>query len=109
MGRQKALQKRAMEELGYQRRFDQDGLEEQRSTTSELIETLPALDAALEKLESLDREAHEVAMMRYFARLTQDEIASILGVHRSEIYRRHKRMKDFLSKLLGDGPNAEIP
>ena len=107
LGRQKALEKKALDELGNQRLFDADGEEEQRSNTTELITKLEALDAALLKLKSQDQEAHEVAMMYYFTRLTQDEIASVLGLHRSEIYRRHKRMRDFLGQLVEEGPKIE--
>ncbi len=46
---------------------------------------LLALDDALEKLERLSERQARVVQLRYFAGLTEPEVAEVLGVHRSTV------------------------
>lgn len=44
-----------------------------------------ALDQSLERLAALNQRQADVVKLRYFAGLTNEEVASVLGVHRSTI------------------------
>ena len=63
-------------------------------------EEVLALDAALTKLADLSPRQRKVVELRYFAGLTDDEIAHVLGVNRRTINRDWKMAKAWLHSRL---------
>lgn len=61
---------------------------------------LIALDAALAKLEALDPRAVRVVELRYFAGLSNDEAAAVLGQHPSSTYREWQHARAWLRREL---------
>lgn len=73
-------------------------------------ERLIALDEALERLKARDERQHGVAMLRYFAGLTIEQTAEVLGVSPATVknewaYARAWLMREIASK--GMGPSGE--
>jgi len=62
------------------------------------VEELLALDAALERLEHLDPRAAEVVKHRFFAGLTLDETAEVLGVSKKTVQRSWTTARAWLRK-----------
>ena len=56
-------------------------------------EELLALDAALEELAALDDKKARVIELHYFAGLTQEEVAEVMGVHVNTV-QRHLRLAE---------------
>jgi RNA polymerase sigma factor (TIGR02999 family) len=65
-------------------------------------EDMLALEAALEKLAGEDPEGHEVVMLRYFAGLSTEETAEVLGVSSRTIERRWRFSRAWLARELGE-------
>ena len=61
---------------------------------------LVALDEALSKLDALDPQAARIVELRYFAGLSIDETAAVLGLHPSSAYREWQHAKAWLKKEL---------
>ena len=59
-----------------------------------------ALHAALEMLEKIDARGFRIVEMRYFAGLTIDEIAEVLGVSSQTVKRSWSVARAFLAKTL---------
>lgn len=59
-----------------------------------------ALHAALEELERLDERQAQVVELRYFAGMSEDEIASALGVSRSSVTREWQMARAWLYRRL---------
>jgi DNA-directed RNA polymerase specialized sigma24 family protein len=57
---------------------------------------LIALDEALDALARNDRELSQVVELHYFAGLTIEETADILGVSKDEVKRRWRRARIYL-------------
>jgi RNA polymerase sigma factor (TIGR02999 family) len=72
-----ARRKRSQKRGGNLERQDFD---EDRIAAPEPQEDLVALDEALEKLATVDRTAAELVKLRYFAGLTLEEAAQVLGI-----------------------------
>jgi RNA polymerase sigma factor (TIGR02999 family) len=74
-----------------------DGIEgpEQRA------EDLVALDRALDRLAELDARQSKVVEMRFFAGLTHEEIAEVLGVSVPTVRRDWRMARAWLSRELG--------
>ena len=66
------------------------------------VENILALDDALKKLEAIDREKGRIVMLRFFAGLTMDEIASELGTSKSSIERQWRYIRAWLYKELDE-------
>lgn len=75
--RQRAQLKRG---AGWARTELRDVAEVTGASEPEPATDLVALDAALTKLAAVDSRKHEVVMLKYFAGLTNDEVAAALGV-----------------------------
>lgn len=60
------------------------------------------LGAALEKLNRIDPEAARVVDLKFFAGLSSEESARVLGLSRATVNRRWKAAKLFLARELGD-------
>lgn len=71
---------------------------------------LVALDEALNKLAAYDRRKCDVVMLKYFAGLTNDEVAAALGVSSATVRNEWTFSKAWLMRALresGDGPGDE--
>jgi RNA polymerase sigma factor (TIGR02999 family) len=75
-----ARRKRALRHGGNQQRLDIDKLEIAAPTPDE---ELLAISDALEKFSTLDEDKAKLVKLRYFAGLTIEEAASILGISRA--------------------------
>lgn len=60
------------------------------------------LGAALEKLNRIDPEAARVVDLKFFAGLSSEESARVLGLSRATVNRRWKAAKLLLARELGD-------
>jgi RNA polymerase sigma factor (TIGR02999 family) len=65
-----------------------------------------ALHAALEELELLDDRQAQIVELRYFAGMSEDEIAAALGVSRSSIRREWQMARAWLYRRLTIGAAA---
>lgn len=63
---------------------------------------LIALDRALDALDEVDSRLRQVVEYRYFAGLTDDEIAGLLGVTRRTVLRDWARARAWLNNALAD-------
>lgn len=61
-----------------------------------------ALDRALDDLDAVDPRLRRVVEYRYFAGLTDDEIAKLLGVTRRTVLRDWARARAWLNRALSD-------
>ncbi len=62
---------------------------------------LIALNEALERLRQIDEQQCRIVELRYFAGLTVEETAAVLGVSVPTVYRRWQSAKAFLRRELG--------
>ena len=60
------------------------------------LETILTLDAALERLNLVDERLRQIVELRFFAGLTEEEVASILGVSARTIERNWIKARLFL-------------
>ena len=71
-----------------------------------IVDTPPtemlALDQALEKLKENNSRMHTVVMLRYFAGLTVDDTAQVLGVERSTVARDWRVARAWLFGQMAD-------
>jgi RNA polymerase sigma factor (TIGR02999 family) len=69
---------------------------------------LLTLHAALQRLEEEDKQGAELVLLRYFAGLTNDEAADVLGVSPSTVDRRWRFVRAWLHRAMsgsgGDDP-----
>jgi DNA-directed RNA polymerase specialized sigma24 family protein len=64
---------------------------------------LVALDEALSELESLDARKGRIIELRYFAGLTIEETAALLGVAPVTVRREERRARAWLHRLMSEG------
>ncbi|MBD8524601.1 ECF-type sigma factor [Pseudomarimonas arenosa] len=77
-------------------------------TSLELAQALPvadvtelmALDEALSRLDSLDAQAARIVELRYFAGLTLDETADVLGIHPATVSKEWAHARAWLKRAL---------
>jgi RNA polymerase sigma factor (TIGR02999 family) len=69
------------------------------------IEELLALDTALERLGRLDAELERLVEWRFFAGLTLEEIAPLVGLSERTIKRQWRTARAFLLRELGGAPD----
>ncbi len=67
-------------------------------------ETILALDAALERLEVISRRAARVIELRFYAGLTESEVAKVLGVNRRTVNRDWEMARVWLYGELHGAP-----
>jgi RNA polymerase sigma factor (TIGR02999 family) len=70
--------------------------------TSDLL----AVDEAIQKLQAERPQLAEIAMLRYFAGLSVDETAAVLGISASTLAREWRFARAWLVRQLGDAPDA---
>jgi RNA polymerase sigma factor (TIGR02999 family) len=63
-----------------------------------------AVDEAIQKLQAEKPHLAEIAMLRYFAGLSVDETAAVLGVSASTVAREWRFARAWLARRLGDAP-----
>jgi RNA polymerase sigma factor (TIGR02999 family) len=68
------------------------------------IEDVLAVDAALERLATIDQRLVRLVECRYFAGLTDDEVAAALGISRRTVQRDWKRARAWLLEIMGAPP-----
>jgi RNA polymerase sigma factor (TIGR02999 family) len=88
-----ARRKRTEKHGGQRERLDLDAVDIAADAPSE---DLLALDEALTKLEAEDPVKAEVVKLRYFAGLTEDDSARVLGVSRATVQRHWRYAKAWL-------------
>ncbi|WP_437285685.1 ECF-type sigma factor [Sorangium sp. So ce406] len=100
--RRKAAQKRG----GDQERAPEDAIDALPLAIDLPFEDLIALDEALRKLSEEHPRKAEIVMLRYFAGLTEDEIAELSGVTTRTVEREWRFAKAWLYRALhgGDEP-----
>jgi RNA polymerase sigma factor (TIGR02999 family) len=69
-------------------------------------EDLLAVDEAIQKLQAEKPQLAEIAMLRYFAGLSVDQAASVLGVSSSTLEREWRFARAWLVRELGDAPEG---
>src|SRR3954452_6095862 len=94
-----ARRKRTEKHGGRLERQDLDGIDVEASTPSE---DLLALDEALSKLEAEDPVKAQIVKLRYFAGLTEQDAASVLGISRATVQRHWRYAKAWLHSELRD-------
>ena len=95
-----ARRKRAEKHGGRLERQDLDDIDIAAPAPSE---DLLALDEALAKLEAEDPVKAQLVKLRYFAGLTEDEAASVLGISRTTAQRYWRYAKAWLLAELREG------
>lgn len=70
---------------------------------------LVALDAALDKLTRIDPRKSEVVMLKYFAGLTNDEVAAAIGVSSATVRNEWTFAKAWLMREMTGGPADSAP
>ncbi len=82
----------------------QEGIELAIEPPSEDILTL---NDALKRLEKEDADGAQLVLLRYFAGLTTDEAADVLGVSASSVDRRWRFVRAWLRREIGDAASDE--
>lgn len=67
---------------------------------------LLALDEALTRLESEDARKYQIVMLRYFAGLTEEEIATVLDTSLRTVQREWRFARVLLADRLQEGPDG---
>ena len=67
---------------------------------------LLAVDEAIQKLQADKPHLAEIAMLRYFAGLSVDETAAVLGMSASTLAREWRFARAWLARQLGDAPEG---
>lgn len=80
--------------------WERTTLDEQRLAAESPLEDLVALDDALERLDALDARLRQVVEYRFFAGLTEEETARILGVTTRTVQRDWAKARAWLYKEL---------
>jgi DNA-directed RNA polymerase specialized sigma24 family protein len=63
-----------------------------------------AVDEAIQKLRAEKPHLAEIAMLRFFAGLSTDETAAVLGLSASTLAREWRFARAWLARRLGDAP-----
>lgn len=84
-------------------------LDEESLVAEERAEMLVALDDALSRLGRVDERLCRVVECRYFAGLTEDETADVLGVSTRTVRRDWVKAKGWLLQAMQDDAGAPAP
>jgi RNA polymerase sigma factor (TIGR02999 family) len=68
---------------------------------------LLAVDEAIQQLQVEKPRLAEIAMLRYFAGLSTDEVAAVLGMSASTLAREWRFARAWLVRRLGDAPSSD--
>jgi RNA polymerase sigma factor (TIGR02999 family) len=102
-----ARRKRAEKNGG---QFERRDLDEVEIAAPALSEDVFAIDEALAKLEAEDPVKAQLVKLRYFAGLTEEDAASLLGISSTSAQRYWRYAKVWLLvELRGAGASREIP
>jgi RNA polymerase sigma factor (TIGR02999 family) len=82
------------------------GLTENLAIIEPPADDLLAVDEAIQKLRTEKPHLAEIAMLRYFAGLSVDETASVLGVSASTVAREWRFARAWLARRLGEAPDG---
>ena len=99
-----ARRKAAERHGGRLERQDLDAIDIAALTPSE---DLLALDEALAKLEAEDPVKAQLVKLRYFAGLTEEDAANVLGISRTTVQRHWRYTKVWLLRELGEAASPE--
>jgi DNA-directed RNA polymerase specialized sigma24 family protein len=91
-------------EVGYAVEAPRPGWAETRVST-----WVAALDEALEQLAGVDRQAAEMVKLRYFAGLTTEQAAELLGLSERSGYRTWSFARAWLYRRLQAGGGTKAP
>jgi len=104
------IMRRVLVDLAREKRYQKRGGGAQRVTFVETLVPaqepeyeLIALDDALETLAKLDERKSRVVELRYFAGLTVEETAEVLGISRLTVIRDWQFSRDWLKREIGRG------
>jgi RNA polymerase sigma factor (TIGR02999 family) len=97
-----ARRKNSLKAGGDRRRLELDGVELDALTGPDALD-LVALDEALAKLEAAEPRKGELVKLRYFAGLTNDQAAEVLGVSSATAENDWAYARAWLRLQLGDG------
>lgn len=99
-----ARRKKSQKRGGQQQRVEwHDNIAAPQDATDDLL----AIDEALTQLEAEDKEAAQLVKLRFYAGLSVEEAAEILGMARATAFRTWNYAKAWLrTKLGGTGPTA---
>jgi RNA polymerase sigma factor (TIGR02999 family) len=97
---ERARRKRRLKYGGDRRRI---GLDEGMLSIESPVDDILAIDEALEQLALVDRPAAELVKLRYFAGLTTEEAAEILGLSARSAYRNWAYARAWLFRRLQRG------
>jgi RNA polymerase sigma factor (TIGR02999 family) len=81
-------------------------LQEAEIVAEEKNPDLLALDRALTTLEKVDGRKARLVELRYFAGLTIEETAEVMGTSEMTVRREWRRAKAWLSRLLTEGDDG---
>jgi len=95
-----ARRKKSAKHGGHQHRI---GLTDAGPSTQAADEDLLALDEALQKLAETDSAKAELVKLRYFAGLTLDQAAGVLGISRSTAYENWAYARAWLRAEISKG------
>jgi RNA polymerase sigma factor (TIGR02999 family) len=101
-----ARRKKRQRHGGVRRRVE---FEERDIAAERPPEEFLAIDEALTKLAEADREAAEVVKLRFYAGLSIEEAADILGISRAGAYRHWTYARAWLKNVLGDDESPVEP
>ena len=101
---EKARRKRAEKHGGRMERQDLDGIDIEAPNPSEDLLTL---DEALSKLEAEDPLKAQLVKLRYFAGLTENDAADVLGISRTSIQRYWRYAKAWLHGQLREAESRD--
>ncbi len=73
---------------------------EPRHARADMDVDLLSLDAALDELDAFDEQKRQIVELRYFAGLTAQEAADVLGISRSTLYREWTTARAWLLSRL---------
>src|SRR5262249_11716311 len=99
-----ARRKKRQRHGGHRQRVELEG---QDISAERPPEELIAIDDAITKLATDDHEAAEVVKLRFYAGLSIEEAANVLGISRAGAYRHWTYARAWLkTELSGDDPTA---
>jgi RNA polymerase sigma factor (TIGR02999 family) len=100
-----ARQRRALRRGGDRKRFDL--LDDDQASREANLDLVLDIDAALKDLQAIDPRVAEVVKLRYFAGLTNQETAEVLGIGEATSQRYWAYARAWLFDRISVGQNPE--
>lgn len=104
---ERARHRKAVKHGGQFNRVDADPAQLEEAHGGESVTDLVSLDAALNKLAAYDRRKCDVVMLKYFAGLTNDEVAAALGVSSATVRNEWTFSKAWLMREIKASAEAD--